>query len=152
MNKRRNWMLWAGFLLVLAGLFTYVPLFALFPITRDFPWVNLLFICAGALCMAVELGRAFLHPEVYRGKILGSTLAALSLAGIGLFAYGLFYLGRQIPASPGAPKVGQKAPDFTLPDQNAKLVSLADLLSSPLPGTTKVEARAVLLIFYRGYW
>jgi peroxiredoxin len=47
-----------------------------------------------------------------------------------------------LPASAAAPRVGQKAPDFTLPDQNGRTVALADLISD----------NGVLLIFYRGYW
>jgi hypothetical protein len=55
----------------------------------------------------------------------------------------------QLPLSTGAPYVGQKAPAFALPDQNGKLVSLADLLK-PMPGGKKTAG--VALIFYRGYW
>jgi len=47
----------------------------------------------------------------------------LSVMGVGMFAYGLFYIGRQLPASAAAPRLGQKAPDFSLPDQNGKLVT-----------------------------
>ena len=40
---KRSWnpLIWAGFFLVLAGALSYVPFFALFPVTRDFPWANL---------------------------------------------------------------------------------------------------------------
>jgi peroxiredoxin len=37
--------------------------------------------------------------------------------------------------------VGQQAPDFSLPDQNAKVVSLS-----------AARGQKVLLVFYRGYW
>jgi peroxiredoxin len=55
----------------------------------------------------------------------------------------MFYVLRQVPPSTGAPRVGEKAPEFTLLDQNKKPVVLADLLSG---------SRAVVLIFYRGFW
>ena len=152
MKRRWNLSLWTGFLIVLVGLGSYIPLFALFPVTRDFPWANLLLLALGGVLLCAGLMRAFKQPEVYRGKIFGSIMAALSIAGVGLFAYGLLYEARQIPSATAAPRVGQKAPDFTLPDQNGKAVTLADLLSSAPAGTGNARANGVLLIFYRGHW
>jgi cytochrome oxidase Cu insertion factor (SCO1/SenC/PrrC family) len=54
----------------------------------------------------------------------------------------------QLPISSGAPYVGQKLPDFTLPDQNGKPVSLGDLLRAGQHG----KSTGLVLIFYRGYW
>jgi peroxiredoxin len=54
-----------------------------------------------------------------------------------------------MPAARGAPRVGQKAPEFALSDTNGKTVTLAELLSTPIKGK---PAKGVLLIFYRGYW
>jgi hypothetical protein len=148
MKRSWNWSIWAGFLFVLAGFLTY-SFFAQFPITRDFPWANLLLFAAGGVLLGLGLVRAFRQPELYRGKIFGSILAALSLLAVGFFAYGAFYLVRQLPASAGAPRVGQKAPEFILPDQNGKAIALADLLS---PSATSAKASGALLIFYRGFW
>lgn len=53
-----------------------------------------------------------------------------------------------LPESPGAPKVGEKAPDFTLPDTDGKPVTLSEVLKPRTPG----EKPWVLLVFYRGYW
>ena len=142
MKKRWNCPLWAGFLLALAGLFSYA-VFAQFPITRDFPWANLLLFGAGGILLILGLARAFGRPQLYRGKIFGSILVLLSLLAFALFGYGAFYLVRQMPASAGAPRVGEKAPEFTLPDQNGKLLALPDLLSG---------SRGAVLIFYRGHW
>jgi hypothetical protein len=152
MKRRWNHSIWAGFLFVLAGLVTYVPLFALFPLTRDFPWVNLLLFAAGAFFLGAGLRRAYRQPDVYRGRFLGPSLALLSLAGISFFCYGLFYVVRQLPAAEGAPRVGQKAPEFTLPDQNGKAVTLAELLTSATAETGGAPAKGALLIFYRGHW
>jgi hypothetical protein len=151
MKRRWNWPLWAGFLFVVAALFSY-PFFVLFPVTRDFPWANLTLFCAGGVLLGAGIMRAFRRPERYRGKVLGPILAILSLLVFALFAYGVFYEVRQLPVAAGAPAVGQKAPDFTLPDQNGKSVALADLLSSPAVGQAGSTAKGVLLIFYRGYW
>ena len=150
MKRRWNLSLWAGFLLVLAGLLTYIPIFSLFPVTRDFPWVNLLLFLVGGVLLAAGLKRAFRQPELYRGKVLGSIFAVLSLAGVAFFCFGLFYIARQLPPSSAAPSAGQKAPEFRLPDQNGKTVALAELLSSPPAGSAKDSG--VLLIFYRGVW
>jgi len=147
-----NLSLWAGFLLVVAGVFSYIHIFELFPITRDFPWANLLLFLAGGVLLGRGLTRAFRQPELYRGKILGSILIALSVAAVSLFVFGVFYEFRQVPASAAAPRVGQKAPDFTLPDQDGKPLALAELLASPPSGAGNARASGVLLIFYRGYW
>ncbi len=151
-TRHWNLSLWAGFLLVLAGAVSYVPLFAQFPITRDFPWADLLLFIIGAILLGTGLKRAFGQPALYRGKIFGSILSAVSVAAIAMFAWGIFYEARLIPPAPAAPHVGQKAADFTLPDQNGQPVTLAGLLASPPAGATGAKANGVLLIFYRGHW
>lgn len=137
-----NWSLWLGFLFVLAGFLSY-PLFVLFPVTRDFPWANFLLFAVAGLLLLVGLVRAFGKPQAYRGKIFGSIFAVLSLGVFAVFAYAIFYELRQVPASTGAPRVGQMAPEFTLQDQDDNPVALADLVSG---------SKAVVLIFYRGFW
>jgi hypothetical protein len=142
MKRQWNWSLWIGFLFVLAGFFSYT-FFARFPLTRDFPWANLILFCSGSILLVVGLFRAFGNPRAYRGKILGSILTLLSALMIGLFSYVIFYELRQVPASTEAPRVGQTAPDFMLLDQNEQPVGLGDLLSG---------SKGVVLIFYRGFW
>jgi len=142
MKRKWNWPIWVGFVLVLAGLFSYT-FFTQFPITRDFPWATLLLFGIGALLLVVGLFRAFGRPQLYQGKILGSIFTAIAFVLFSFFAYEIFFVLRQVPPSVGAPRVGQKAPDFTLPDQNEKPVALAGLLS---------RSKAVALIFYRGFW
>ncbi len=57
----------------------------------------------------------------------------------------------QLPPLPqNTPKVGDKAPDFSLPDKDNKTVKLSELLAEPGPKGQK--GSWVLLIFYRGYW
>ena len=127
---------------MLAGFLSYT-FFAQFQITRDFPWANLLLFAAGGIFLVLGLFRAFGKGRVYRGKIFGPILAALGMLMFGFFSYVFFYQLRQVPPSTGAPRVGQKAPDFTLPDQDGKDVALSDLVS---------KSKAVALIFYRGFW
>jgi hypothetical protein len=152
-NPRRRWNLsiWAGFLLVVAGFLSY-PFFTQFPATRDVPWVNFVLFAAGLALLVMGLTRAFGRPAIYRGKIFGPILAVLSLLVAGLFGYVVFFELRNLPASSGAPHVGQKAPEFTLTDQDDRPVSLSDLLSSPSADASTAKPNAVLLIFYRGFW
>jgi hypothetical protein len=141
-KKSWNWSLWIGFLCALAGFLTYT-FFAQFPITRDFPWVNFLLFAVGGILLVLGLFRAFGKPRVYRGKIFGPVLATLGILMLGLFSYIFFYALRQLPASTGAPRIGQKAPEFILSDQDGKDVSIQALVS---------RSKAVALIFYRGFW
>jgi hypothetical protein len=151
MKRSWNWSPWVGFLFVLAGFLSYT-FFARFPITRDFPWANFLLFGIGGIFLLVGLVRAFGKPQQYRGKIAGVVLALLSVIIFGFFSYLMFYELRQLPPSAEAPRVGEKAPTFTLPDQDNKQVSLADLLSAPASSASTAKANAVLLIFYRGFW
>jgi hypothetical protein len=146
MKRRWNWPLWAGFVVAIAGLFSY-EFFARFPTTRDFPWANFLIFGIGAALLIFGLFRAFGRPQVYRGKIFGSIFAAIAVLLVAFFSYVIFYVLHQVPASAGAPHVGQKAPDFFLLDQNGEPVGLGDLLRGP-----SGPPKAVALIFYRGFW
>ena len=157
--KRFNWPIWTGFLLTLISGFSFLFFFINFPITRDFPWANLLLFAIALTLIAVGLRRAFAVPQpgeprakrAILSKILASVLATLSVLMIGLFVFSVFVASRWLPPSTGAPQVGQKAPDFTLSDMSGKQVSLSELVAAPIPGQTNAK-KGVLLIFYRGYW
>jgi hypothetical protein len=152
MKRSFNWLLWTGFLLSIVAFFSYFALFVRFPVTRDFPWANLLLFALAAALLILGLRRAFTQPAAYRGRIFGPILAALSLAVFGFFFYGLFIAARQLPSARSAPQVGQKAPEFTLVDTKNTNISLSELLSTPLPGASGGAPKGVLLVFYRGYW
>jgi hypothetical protein len=141
MKRKWNLSLWVGFVAAVAGFFSY-PFFIQFPSTRDFPWANFTLFAVGGILLLLGLVRAFGRPRLYRGKVVGSIFTVIALCAFTLFAYIAFYLLRQVPPSTGVPRVGQKAPEFTLPDQNGKPTALVDLMSG----------RAALLIFYRGHW
>lgn len=149
MNVRRfNWPLWLGFVLSVVGVFSYLAVFVWYPVTRDFPWANLLLFAVAAVLLFVGVRRAFASDR-RRSKIVASIVATLSVVVIALFLVGFFVGGRALPASKGAPQVGQKAPDFSLNDASGKAVSLNELLTTPINGTAP---KGVLLVFYRGYW
>jgi hypothetical protein len=120
-------------------------------VTRDVPWANFLLFAVGGLLLAIGLQRAFGRPQEYRGKIVGPILGALSLAVLGFFCYIVFHMTKQLPPPSTALSVGQKAPEFVLPDTNNNPVALSSLLSAPMPGL-QAPPKGVLLVFYRGYW
>jgi hypothetical protein len=152
MNTRRiNWPLWLGFVLSLAAFFTYFSVFVWFPLTRDFPWANLLIFAVALVFIFIGVRRGFAadRPHPTRSKIVAAIVAGLSVLITGLFVFAFFVAGGWLPESKGAPQVGQRAPDFTLPDTTGKQVSLNELLTTPVNGSAP---KGVLLIFYRGYW
>ena len=151
MNVRKfNWPIWAGFLLSLIAFLSYFTVFVWFPVTRDFPWVNLLLFALATVLLVVGVRRAFSpnrsHPK--RSKIAGAILTTLSVAIFGFFILVTLIMAR-LPESSSAPQLSQKAPDFTLSDTDNKSVSLSELLVSPVNGKSP---KGVLLVFYRGYW
>ena len=161
MNSRKfNWLVLAGFLVCVIAFLSFFFFFVKFPVTRDFPWVNLLLFGLAGILLVIGLRRAFSQAEAYRGKIFGPILTVLSVAVFGLFAFILFVESKGLPAAPGAPQVGQKAPEFSLVDTNGRSVKLSELLSAPMNAASSVAgspaggraAKGVLLVFYRGYW
>jgi hypothetical protein len=147
--KNFNWQILAGFLLCIFAFLSYSFFFVNFPVTRDFPWANLVLFGIAIVLLFFGIRRSFAPGRSLVSKIIGPILAALSVMVFAFFILSIFVLSRQLPASAGAPKVGQKAPEFSLADSNGKQVSLAELLSTPVNGKTP---KGVLLIFYRGYW
>jgi hypothetical protein len=128
---------------VIVALISYIPIFALFPVTRDVPWANYLLFLLGGGLLAVGVSRAFRDSEHYRGKISSSVLAALSVLLFGFFVVSILYFAKQIPPAERALRPGQAAPPFVLQDIAGKQVASSELLK---------DYRAVVLVFYRGYW
>ena len=152
-------MIWGGFALVLAGIASYPTFFIRFPVTRDFPWANLVLLAAAACLLGAGVWRAFKRPDAYRGKVSSTILASLSVLLTGFFLFEIFYVARQVPASLGAPRAGEMVRDFTLRDSTGRAVTLSSLLNAPFgtndwPATAAASGKTagLLLIFYRGYW
>ncbi|MFQ5926157.1 MAG: hypothetical protein ACE5MH_01840 [Terriglobia bacterium] len=142
MQRHWNVSIWLGFLLVVFALLSYFAVFSQFPLTRDFPWLNLLVFALGFGWLGRGWQRARREPDRYRGRIAGPVLGVLSVLILGFFLFYNFLFSAQLPASQRAPKIGDVVPDFTLPDQHGNLVKLSDSRS----------AGPLLLVFYRGYW
>jgi predicted PurR-regulated permease PerM len=149
--RRFNWPLWLGFLLTLIASFSYFAFFVRFPVTRDFPWANLLLFLLAAVVLWFGIRRGFARDRAHptRSKVITSIVSTLSVLVFAFFIFAIFIAARWLPASTGAPHAGQKAPEFTLADTNGRQVSLHELLSTPIEGKAP---KGVLLVFYRGYW
>ena len=143
MTRRWNALIWFGFAIVMVALVSYIPIFAVFPVTRDIPWANYLLFLLGGGLLAGGVKRAFRDPQHYRGKIFGSILAVLSVLLFGLFVSGILIFAKQIPSPEQALRPGRAAPPFVLQDVAGKPIASSELWK---------DHRAVLLIFYRGYW
>jgi hypothetical protein len=143
MKPRWNVFVWAGFAITVLAILSYFFVFLRFPVTRDVPWATyVLFIPAVAL-LVIGVKRAFKEPQRYRGKISGPILGTLSIFLMGLFCYFAVALTKDLPPAGAALRIGQRAPDFSLADAGGKPVALSEILKTN---------RAVVLIFYRGYW
>jgi hypothetical protein len=113
-------------------------------------------IAAYALLFRVALVRN--HPEGYVvTAAIATALAVLALRrsrrwtswlalgfaavvlGVGVWFNAVI---ARIPDTPTALRVGERPPDFTLPDASGRPVTLADYRGR----------KAVVLVFYRGYW
>jgi hypothetical protein len=148
--RPNNWPIWLALPFSLATVFSYPFVFVRWPLTRDLPWVNLLMAVATLALVAVGIRRALAAPGRLVAKSLSVLVGALAVAGLWMFVYGVMIVPRRLPVSTGAPQIGQHAPDFSAADVDAKAVSLSRLLSDPL--ASGAAPRALLLIFYRGYW
>ena len=113
-------------------------------LTRRLQGSTLAVLAISYSLLGVKMPSPSIPVRVCKSKA-GSNLALLVFIFLGYLISGY----AQLPLSTGAPGVGQKAPGFTLPDQQGRAVSLADLLR-PVAGRKK--AGGLVLIFYRGYW
>jgi peptidoglycan/LPS O-acetylase OafA/YrhL len=136
MKSRFNWRLWTGLLLAIVAFISYFAFFAGFELTRDVPWTAFILFAFAAALLISGWRRA---PR----KVVPSIVAVLALLVVGFFTYSVTAGSGGLPSSSGAPAVGAKAPDFSLPDTNGRTVRLSDVLS---------RSNGVVLVFYRGHW
>jgi hypothetical protein len=149
-QRRTNSALWYGLLVTLFGIATQFLYFLRPPrmIPHVLPWINLLLPAIGFAFLFIGLARAFRRSAVYGGRIWGSSVTVIAL----LLLIGnvmLFRHTRDVPNSAGAPQVGQRVPEFTLSDSSGRPTSLSQLFTAADEGS---QPKAVLLVFYRGYW
>jgi hypothetical protein len=158
-ERRKNIAPWWGLLFAIGAIGCNVAFFVSPPLQGALPWLSVLFGVLALVFLATGLRRAFGRTHVYRGKVLSVVLTVIALFPVGLTAFA-FVKARELPSPTAAPQVGQRVPDFTLSDTSGNPVSLDQLLApaslastSQSSSETQVQApKAVLLIFYRGYW
>ena len=160
-QPRNNVATWWGLLFAIVALGCNAAFFVGAPFQAAITWLSLLLAAVALIFLVIGLTRAFRQPQVYRGKVLTVVLTVIALLPAGISALG-FVGARKLPGATAAPQVGQRVPDFTLADTSGKPVSLDQLLaassatSSGLPPSgeafSSAAPKAVLLIFYRGYW
>jgi hypothetical protein len=166
-ERRRNWAAWGGLLLALAAVLSNFAFFMAVPGQKVIPFLGWALAVVALVFALTGVMRAFRQPQVYGGKVSSSILGVISMVIVALVVFGAIQ-SRKLPAADAAPQVGQKAPDFALADTNGNKVSLGQLLGSgggapPVNAMSAVAAnagasataaapKAVLLIFYRGYW
>ena len=142
-------VVWVGLAITVLGLSSNWLYFVNLPAQGILPWINLLVPAIGLLILCFGAWRAFAKPRTYGGKLVGSAFAVLCAPLVAMSTWGFFH-ARDIPRPSGAPRVGQRAPDFTLASASGESLSLSQLLSQPMENSA--PPKAVLLIFYRGYW
>jgi len=120
--------------------------------------VAIVAIASCALLLRVAVVRN--HPEGYVVALaLATALAALAVArararrwpawlALGLTSLLLVggawfnFVAARVPDTPTVLRVGERPPDFTLPDATGRPASLADYRGK----------KPVVIVFYRGYW
>jgi hypothetical protein len=148
-NPRRYRVLWLGLLLTVLGVLSNGLYFLALPGQVVFPWINVLVPAGGLVVLLVGVRRAFVSPQTSGGKILAPIFAIISTVVFAASVWGLHH-ARDLPVASGAPRVGEKAPDFTLASANGQVTTLSQLLTEPI--SNFAAPKAVLLVFYRGYW
>src|SRR5215813_3332732 len=136
---------------------------------RDGPWHNQSvssstrlaitspLVALGAIAAYILLFRVAIvrnHPEAYvvvfavvaglraRGRRWPAWVA-LGFSGLLLIGGAWFnFVAARVPDTPTALRMGERAPDFTLPDASGRPVTLADYRGK----------KPVVIVFYRGYW
>ena len=105
------------------------------PVVRNHPEGYVIAFALATALAALAVVRA-------RGRRWPASIV-LGLTGLLLLAGAWFnFVVAQVPVTPTPLRVGERPPEFTLPDATGRPVSLADYRGK----------KPVVLVFYRGYW
>ena len=121
-------------LVAIAAVAAYILLFRV-ALVRNHPEAYLVAFAVAAALAVLALVRA-------QGRRWPAWIA-LAFSGLVLIGGAWFnFVAAQVPDTPTALRVGERAPDFTLPDASGRPVTLADYRGK----------KPVVIVFYRGYW
>jgi hypothetical protein len=129
-----GWLALLSVLVAIGAATGYVLLIGV-PLVRNHPEAYVIaFAVATALAgLAVARARARRWPAWLALRLTSLLLVAGASTNF-IFA--------RVPDTPTALRVGERPPDFTLPDATGRPVTLADYRGR----------KPVVLVFYRGYW
>jgi cytochrome oxidase Cu insertion factor (SCO1/SenC/PrrC family) len=128
----RYWPALVSVLLSVAAIAGYTTLLRV-PAIRNHPELYLVAFAVAGVIAGAATWRAARWPN----------FVALALSAVLLILGGYFnFVLAKIPPATSVLRIGEPAPDFTLPDASGAPVSLASFR----------ERTPVVLVFYRGYW
>jgi hypothetical protein len=97
--KRINWQIWAGFILSLVAGFSYPFVFVRWPITREFPWANLILFAIAIVFLFLGLRRAFKPDKRIVSKVFSSLAAVFGVFMLAALLFVIFVMGSWLPKS-----------------------------------------------------
>ena len=146
-KKRTNTALWLGLLITVLAVLSNLLYFSKVP-AAALPWLNLTLPAIGLIFLLISVVRAFGQSQIYRGKIWGSIAAGLAALFLAASAWLFVQVGKRSSLRRSTAS-GPARTGFHVPDSNRAARRLAQLFTAS-PGMP--QPKAVLLVFYRGYW
>jgi AhpC/TSA family len=130
--KPGGWLAVLGLAVALGGIGAYAALLRV-AVVRNHPELYVVACAIGTVLAGMALRRPHRWPTW-----VALAITALLLLGTATFN---FVLAR-VPGGPTSVRVGQRPPDFTLPDASGRPVTLAEFRGK----------KPVIVVFYRGHW
>ena len=135
--RKKNHAAWLGPLIAIPGFLSYYTVFYMYPVLRDFPWLNLL-ILGGAVALSVTAVRRARPGWRRFGSIAGLFVSGGLLVSLCLYCFVLSY---GVPDPNRVADDGTRIPSITLASWDGEQINVAEAARDKL-----------ILVFYRGHW
>ena len=135
--RKKNHAAWLGPLIAIPGFLSYYTVFYMYPVLRDFPWLNLL-ILGGAVALSVAAVRRATPGWGRFGSIAGLFVSAGLLT---LLSFYCFVLSYGVPDPNRVVADGTRLPPITLASWDGTQIDVA-----------AASRDTLILVFYRGHW